>query len=373
MKKKTDTLDKLLEASRDLFSKKWYETVSVAEICREAGVSNGVFYRYFKNKKSIFEYQVDELLTYFEREFNNIRGITAEDRLEKFLDIVIQSGDRHRQHITIFREAQYRFPEFEKRLRKMYIIGLSRVFNREISETEYLFVAGAVRFINIRYIFNSKEYKNEILKNIIINGIFEELEVDFSKVFSEKLEEPDMIECKTSRCKLINAGIKLFGEKGYYNVNIYDITKEAGYAVGTFYIYFNSKEEFLSSIVDIISKNTRRFLSLNSKETLNRLEKELRGIYLFLFFFSHNKSYYEIVREAEFVVNESVKRYYDNFERGYQNNLDNIKIEDKSLIANFLMGFSHYLGIEKLFLENVTDEKVIIKEVSDYFKNGIKE
>ena len=43
-KRRTKTLEKLIDASRDLFSSKWFETVSVAEICREAGVSNGVFY-----------------------------------------------------------------------------------------------------------------------------------------------------------------------------------------------------------------------------------------------------------------------------------------------------------------------------------------
>jgi len=47
---KQATEDRLVAAAVGLFSRKWYGTVSVAEICRAAGLSNGVFYRYFDGK-----------------------------------------------------------------------------------------------------------------------------------------------------------------------------------------------------------------------------------------------------------------------------------------------------------------------------------
>lgn len=371
-KRRTETLEKLIDASRDLFSKKWFETVSVAEICREAGVSNGVFYRYFRNKKGIFEYQLNQIIKFFEREFNSIRGVTIEDRLNKFLDIVIESALTYRKQIIIYREAQYRFPEYEKRLRRIYITGISRIFNRDISEAEYLYIAGATRFINIRNLFNGKEYQKNQLKEIILNGIFYDEEINFENVFKEETNCVDKKERDDTRNRLLKSGIELFGRKGYYNVNIYDIVKDAGYAIGTFYIYFNSKEEFLSTIVKKISKVTRRFITKNTESTINRFEKELRGIYLFLKFFSQNKDYYEIVREAEFVVNKDVKDYYESFEKGYLKNLKDIKYESNVLISNILMGISHYMGIEKFYLEKISDEKDIIKELKSYMVNGIK-
>ena len=45
-----DTPDKIRRAALKLFSTRWFETVSIAEICREAEVSNGVLYRYYSNK-----------------------------------------------------------------------------------------------------------------------------------------------------------------------------------------------------------------------------------------------------------------------------------------------------------------------------------
>jgi AcrR family transcriptional regulator len=371
-RRRTETLEKLIDASRELFSKKWFETVSVAEICREAGVSNGVFYRYFRNKKGIFEYQLNEIIKFFEREFNSIRGVTIEDRLNKFLDIVIESALKYRQQIIIYREAQYRFPEYEKRLRRIYITGISRIFNRDISEAEYLYIAGATRFINIRNLFNGKDYQKEQLKEIILNGIFFDEKINFDKVFKKDVECVDKKERDDTRNRLINSGIQLFGTNGYYNVNIYDIVKDAGYAIGTFYIYFNSKEEFLSTIVKKISKLTRRFITKNSETTSNRFEKELRGIYLFLKFFSQNKNYYEIVREAEFVVNKDVRDYYESFEKGYLKNLASIKYDADILISNVLMGISHYMGIEKFFLQKIDDEKIIIKELKQHMAKGIK-
>ena len=47
--------ERLVAAAVELFSKKWYGTVSVAEICRAAGLSNGVFYRYFDGKEGLFK------------------------------------------------------------------------------------------------------------------------------------------------------------------------------------------------------------------------------------------------------------------------------------------------------------------------------
>ena len=50
-----ETAERLVSAAVGLFSKKWYGTVSVAEVCREAGLSNGVFYRYFDGKEALFK------------------------------------------------------------------------------------------------------------------------------------------------------------------------------------------------------------------------------------------------------------------------------------------------------------------------------
>ncbi|MFW6209712.1 MAG: TetR/AcrR family transcriptional regulator, partial [Spirochaetota bacterium] len=161
--------------------------------------------------------------------------------------------------------------------------------------------------------------------------------------------------------------------RGYYHINVYDVAKEAGFSVGTFYLYFPSKENFLAEIVRTIGTRTRRFISVNLNTSLNRTEQEIQGMYLFYEHFKQNRSYYSIVREAEFVVNEEVTAYYDKFERGYNKTLNHIKTEDKKLVANALMGISHYFGIESIFSRNVDDIQSTILHIGRLLYQGLAE
>lgn len=48
--------------------------------------------------------------------------------------------------------------------------------------------------------------------------------------------------------KLISAGLELIKEKGFASINVEDITKKAGVAKGTFYVYFKHKEDIVMEI-----------------------------------------------------------------------------------------------------------------------------
>ncbi|NBC30853.1 MAG: TetR family transcriptional regulator, partial [Spirochaetes bacterium] len=179
-----------------------------------------------------------------------------------------------------------------------------------------------------------------------------------------------------SRNRLIGSGIELFGRRGYYNVNVYEVARNAGFSVGTFYLYFKTKEEFLAEIVRLIGRRTRHFITINLDPALNRLEQELRGLFLFLKHFSAHPEYYSIVREAEFVVSREVNEYYNGFERGYLRDLPQTRQntqEAKRIIANALLGVSHYTGIEVLYSRNITDYYQVILQLGRYLYEGVRE
>jgi len=248
-----------------------------------------------------------------------------------------------------------------------------KVFERETNQAEQLYISGMSRFVVIRYLFNGLPYNKDDLKYLILNGIYKHEIQKFSLIFDEEdIVYPEILEKDSTRAKLMRSGIELFGTKGFHKTDIHDITKNVDYSVGTFYLYFESKESFLSEIVGLIGKSTRRFLTINLKEDLNRAENEVRGYFLFLKYLEENPEYYEIVREGEFVVKEDTNEYYDAFERGYIKNLEGIKIDDKKLVANSLMGIGHYMGIEKIFLKRVRNVKVLLKELSYCLTNGIR-
>lgn len=61
---------------------------------------------------------------------------------------------------------------------------------------------------------------------------------------------------------IVEAALKLFEEQGYHQTKVSDIVREAGVAQGTFYLYFQSKEDLFRSIakscLDDISNALKR-------------------------------------------------------------------------------------------------------------------
>ena len=67
--------------------------------------------------------------------------------------------------------------------------------------------------------------------------------------------------------KIIEAAVKVFAQKGFFNARISDIAREAGVADGTIYLYFNNKYDILISLFEEeIGRITR--------EVRERIEKE---------------------------------------------------------------------------------------------------
>jgi AcrR family transcriptional regulator len=371
------TRERLLESALELFSRRWYETVSVAEICRHSGLSNGVFYRHFRGKEPIFKQLSERFLESFRRDLAEVSGPTVSDRLSRFLEIVMGAGSRYRRSITVFREGQYRFPEYEQKLRAVYLEALGRIYGREVSESEYLYVTSGMRFVTIRLLYDPQgaappnPAQKQAVRRMIEEGVFRLPVRDPTRIFVRSPRKPEERERDRTRDRLIEAGIALFGDQGFYNVNVYEVAREAGFSVGTFYLHFPSKESFLSEIVALIGRRTRRFITINLDPGLNRLETELQGMQLFLSHFARNRNYYEIVREAEFVVKEAARQYYDRFEQGYLQGLRDTREADPRTVANALLGLSHYLGIETFFSRTIQDPEAVILDLGRFLSRGL--
>jgi AcrR family transcriptional regulator len=161
------------------------------------------------------------------------------------------------------------------------------------------------------------------------------------------------------------------GRRGFLDMQIADVAREADLSVGTFYKRFDSKEAFLAEMVRRIGRRTRHYLSVHAPAAGTRIDREVIGMWNFLSYFRHHPEYYDIVREAEFVVPYAVKEYYDAFERGYVERLTTYPMEQRRIVANFLMGLSHYLGIEVLFGHRVSDPRRMVEALGELLSHGI--
>lgn len=76
---------------------------------------------------------------------------------------------------------------------------------------------------------------------------------------------------------ILNAAVKVFAQKGYFNSKVADIAKQAGIADGTVYLYFKSKSEILHSVFD---RAMAEFIAEGKSEIagIERADERLRRI-----------------------------------------------------------------------------------------------
>ncbi len=58
--KSQETKERIFQAAKAILQRSGYESLSIKNICEEAGVSNGSFYHHFKTKDDLLSYYIEE-------------------------------------------------------------------------------------------------------------------------------------------------------------------------------------------------------------------------------------------------------------------------------------------------------------------------
>ncbi|MBN2402126.1 MAG: TetR/AcrR family transcriptional regulator [Spirochaetes bacterium] len=92
---------------------------------------------------------------------------------------------------------------------------------------------------------------------------------------------PKQKRSRETKLSIINAGLKLFSEKGYYKTNSKEIAGEADVSIGAFYIYFQDKKALFKEILIDYHKKIRTVLeNLEIKKYIETGKKKEFLIYL---------------------------------------------------------------------------------------------
>jgi AcrR family transcriptional regulator len=151
--------------------------------------------------------------------------------------------------------------------------------------------------------------------------------------------------------KLLEAAAKEFGVRGYHEAAITGITQSAGVALGTFYTYFDSKEEVFRAVVRDMSRTTRAHVAEAVKGAPDRLAAERLGLAAFISFTRSHPELYRIIEEAQFVAHDVYREHYLTFVEGYRRNLSAARSRGEisdgpdELRAWILIGMSVFLGM----------------------------
>jgi len=177
--------------------------------------------------------------------------------------------------------------------------------------------------------------------------------------------------------RLLDAAGEEFGVRGYHETAISHITQRAGVGLGTFYVYFKSKEEVFRALVADMGARTRHALSESVKDAPNRLEAERLGIQAYLEFVRTHKSLYRVVMEAQFVAPEAYRAYYRVFSEAYRQQLSQaaargeISEGDDEVRVWALMGASTFLGLKFGVWEDAADVAAVSAAASELMINGL--
>ena len=109
---------------------------------------------------------------------------------------------------------------------------------------------------------------------------------------------------------LLDAAAAEFGEKGFHEGSISGITSRAGVALGSFYTYFDSKDEVFRALVRDMSDRVRSHVAPALADTSGALNSERVALEAFLVFVRTHQEIYRIIDEAEFVDPASFRAHY---------------------------------------------------------------
>src|SRR5919106_4822869 len=84
--------------------------------------------------------------------------------------------------------------------------------------------------------------------------------------------------------KILDAARDEFGEHGFSDSSIVAITQRAGVALGTFYTYFDSKEDVFRALVRDMSAQVRDHVAPAFKDSTDAIDGERRALESFLLF-----------------------------------------------------------------------------------------
>ncbi len=181
-----------------------------------------------------------------------------------------------------------------------------------------------------------------------------------------------------TRQRLLDAAEEVFAELGWHDASIVKITEAAGVSQGTFYLYFESKQELFEELVRDLNRRVRKAMSTGAGQGSTRAERERGGFRGFFEFTAEHPALYRVIRQAEFVSPELLHEHYERIAEGYVQGLREAMDEgevteaDPEVLAYALMAVGEMVGMRWLLWgehDQVPDE--VFEEMFAFLARGL--
>jgi AcrR family transcriptional regulator len=184
---------------------------------------------------------------------------------------------------------------------------------------------------------------------------------------------------KTLR-KILDAALLEFGQNGFHESSIVGITSRAKVALGTFYTYFDSKEDVFAALVRDMSRQVRDFVAPAIEGSVDEIDRERRALAAYLRFVFDHKEVYRIIDEAEFVDPAGFRTHYETAAARIAARLEDAtakgQMRDDGPLATeirawAIMGMNVFLGL-RFGVWGRQDADLVAAHANDLIARGLK-
>ncbi|PIS47307.1 MAG: hypothetical protein COT17_04130 [Elusimicrobia bacterium CG08_land_8_20_14_0_20_51_18] len=368
------TRERLVGAAARVFARKGCAVSGIADICSEAGLAVGGFYRYFSSKEEITVAIAEDLRKAVIKEISSLPS--SENALEEAKASAAAFFSALEGRLALFkavREAE----SANESLARLFYEPMAEAFasrlapfagKRDAGIRAWAFL-GALYFYAVKFLVWDKSKAPpgacEAAAGLCVFGIsprpFVWPELPEGAAGNESVRQG-------GEGRLLAAAEEIFGRRGYGGAHVSEIAGKAGFAAGSFYLFFSSKSDALEKVVlylrDCLTGKAARYSSASK----SRFETEIMSFRALFDFIREHPYGYRIMREAEFAGEGLADAYYGHIFRNYSARLKKtatrgeFSIGDSRLLALGLMGAGHMIGMKKILwgsFPGVTEREIL--------------
>lgn len=184
---KTDRKNIIIDAALKVFSTKGYASTRMADIAKEADMSYGLVYHYFKNKEKLFETIVEDWWIGFYEELEMLKHstMTTEEKLVGIIRYIFRVYEKNSNQLSIYvtevsrgfvyhtdAKGKDKFQKLFSLCKEIMMEGQQKGFLRNDIQANYLtyiFLGSIDAFLSVMILGNEK--LNESRQKRFTNGI----------------------------------------------------------------------------------------------------------------------------------------------------------------------------------------------------------
>jgi AcrR family transcriptional regulator len=272
-----ETQNKILAAGLEVFAEVGFDGARVELITERAGCSRPAFYQYFSSKDDVFWKLAgrvgQDMVDLGERLPKVTRDANGLDALEKWIDDFATMHERYSAVFASFQAASREQPMTSRdsvSISEQMATALLRAFGLDATKRENLLLGEGVVAVVIRCSFYWENMDTVASRRAFVHAValfvhrlfagpIEGVNVDRS-VKAAKVDVPHAPRVsrardtrprgEKTRRKLLDAGAKVLPSHGYQASRVDDIADVAGVSHGSFYRYFQNKDEFFRVLAE---------------------------------------------------------------------------------------------------------------------------